>query len=1547
MKGSRLETSGVQFLKGYELHEQVGAGGFGVVYRAYQPLLKRAVAIKAILPKYANQSEFIRRFEVEAELVARLEHPHIIPLYDYWREPNGAYLVMRWLGGGSLRHALEQGRWDTPRIVRLVDEITAALMTAHRHGVVHRDIKPDNILLDEESNAYLADFGIAKDVGAAEVTQGAVIGSPAYLAPEQIRGEAVTGKADQYSLGVTLFELLTGVRPFADPNLSEILYKQLNEPLPSLQDYGVELSPTLNHVLQRATAKKPDDRFSDILQFAADFHEAVSSSGVTHVHVAAETIDTLLSDLVIDVRTTVDSTPPPNPYKGLHSFQEADAADFFGRENLVNRLLERLRETAAGARFLTIVGPSGSGKSSVVKAGLLPQLRDGALPNSNQWFIAQMVPGEHPLEELEIALLRIAVNPPSSLLEQLQQDRRGLLRAVRRILPDDQSELVLVIDQFEEVFTQVADVAVQTHFLESLYTAVTDPTSQIRILITLRADFYDRPLQFREFGELTRTRMESVLPLSAEELKESIVAPAERVGVTFEPALVDAIIHDVGSQPGSLPLLQYALTELFDRQQGRRLTLATYNEIGGIAGALGRRAEELYQALSAESQAAARQLFLRLVTLGEGSEDTRRRARRSELITSLNTDTLDAVLDAYGRARLLTFDRDPITRGPTVEIAHEALLRTWRRLRGWIEDSREEVRIQRNLSSAARDWVDANFDSSFLATGARLAQFEEWASTTSLFMNEDERKFLTRSIEEREAQRKREEARKEVERKLELQARNRLRWLVAVMAVFLVVALGLSALALNRQQEAESQSRIAGDNAATATYAQGAAEQQSAFAQTQAAIADRNAQQAQAVALAANSQLVLDSGNTDLALMLALHANQMANEPSIAIQRALITAAYAPGTRFLMSGHTLPVTDVAISPDGKLALSSAGNLTDPSKAGELILWDLTTGKEIRRFQGHRNKVTGAAFDPQGKIAISGDYDGVLIVWDVATGTPLKRFHDPTDVISKVVFSPDGRAIATVGGALSRDIQVWDVTGGAVVRRLTGHSAQIISIAYSPDGHYIASGALNGELILWDASAGTEVRRFVGHTDSVNSIAFSPDSHMLLSGATDIGMILWDVETGKEIRRMTTGVVYAVAFSPDGKTILSGLGTGTSGTLTLWDTSSGAEIRRYNGHTAPVTSVAFRPDGLTFLSGSEDSTLRLWYVNSGAEVQRIQRSAGIESVAISPDGQFALSGGRDGSVVLNNLTTGAAVHTFEGHSDIVRSVVFTPDGRTGVSGSLDGSVLVWELTTGKQIRRFTGHKYPVISVAVSPDGKTVLSSGFDLSGNTSDGELLLWNLNTGEIIRRLDAVVVNAVFSPDGKTALISVPGTESNAVEIWDVQSGQIIKTFQLGSSPAWGLAFSHNGNYALLGLGDSSVRLWSVQSAEEVRRFIGHSDLVNSVAFSPDDQNALSASSDDTLILWDIATGAQLYRFVGHTAAIRSVVYSADGQSALSGSRDATLRLWRVPTSTNDLVAWIQANRYVRDLTCSERQQYGIQPLCPSSTDTPASTIDASARNT
>ncbi len=379
-----------------------------------------------------------------------------------------------------------------------------------------------------------------------------------------------------------------------------------------------------------------------------------------------------------EVESTVEL---PNPYKGLRAFQETDADDFFGRRALVERLLSRLASPSAEAkpdkgasRFLAVVGPSSSGKTSLIKAGLIPALRQGKVPGSENWQILEMVPGEHPFEELEIGLLRLSGKDLPGLMQQLQRDECGLLRAARLALPDKEGELLLVIDQFEELFTLVHDKAEVAHFLDGLATAVSDAHSCLRLVIGLRADFYDRPLVHPSLGGLMQSRTEVVLPMSAKELSSAIQKPAEKVGMVFEEGLVAAILADVIDQPGSLPLLQYALTELFERRQDNRITFQAYRSLGGLLGVLGRRADEVYAGLEAEGQALARQLFLRLVALGEGTEDTRRRALRSELETlQAEEGAMQRVIDVFGRIRLLSFDRDPLSGTPTVEVAHEAL----------------------------------------------------------------------------------------------------------------------------------------------------------------------------------------------------------------------------------------------------------------------------------------------------------------------------------------------------------------------------------------------------------------------------------------------------------------------------------------------------------------------------------------------------------------------------------------------------------------------------------------------------------------------------------------------------------------------------------------------------------------------------------------------------------------------------------------------------------------------------------------------------------
>jgi energy-coupling factor transporter ATP-binding protein EcfA2 len=474
---------------------------------------------------------------------------------------------MRYLRGGSLSRLVRQeGSLSLDRVGIMLNQIASALAVAHADGVVHRDLKPDNILMDESGNYYLSDFGIAKDLGseALNLTQtGAIIGSPAYLSPEQITGEDITPLSDVYSLGILLHYTLTGEHPFPGKTPTAMLIHQMQDPMPPLTMHREDIPDLLEDVLQRATAKDPSERFGSVMELALAFNRTLrdqvgSTSQIDHL-TSAE------ASLIITGLTPADVK---NPYKGLKAFDEADSDEFYGREELTERLINRITpqdERSRGENLLVVVGPSGSGKSSVVKAGVIPSLRDGAFignevaSGSEDWFYTELVPGVHPMEEMEAALLRIAVNPPESLLQQLESDERGLVRAIKRVLPDDDTQLVIFIDQFEEVFTLTETEEERTHFLNSLMCAIQEPRNRVRVVVTLRADFYDRPLSYFEFGELVREHTEVVLPLSAQELENSIVRPAHRVGVTLEAGLTAAIISDVREQPGALPLLQYAI----------------------------------------------------------------------------------------------------------------------------------------------------------------------------------------------------------------------------------------------------------------------------------------------------------------------------------------------------------------------------------------------------------------------------------------------------------------------------------------------------------------------------------------------------------------------------------------------------------------------------------------------------------------------------------------------------------------------------------------------------------------------------------------------------------------------------------------------------------------------------------------------------------------------------------------------------------------------------------------------------------------------------
>ena len=632
-------------IKSYELAEKIGAGAWGAVWRARQPSVDRDVAIKVIDPDISNEPEFIRRFEVEAHIVAGLEHPHILPVYDYWRDPSGAYLVTRLMRGGSAADRLaSHGPWDLATVVAVVEQIGGALMIAHRAGVIHRDVKPSNILLDGDDNAILSDFGIA--VHGAGVGSTHSTGSIGYAAPEQLAGVQAGPSSDVFGLAVTAWELLSGSRPAALRPISSGDGEQCW--LPPLHSIRPEIPAQVDVPLRRATQVDPAERYADVGEFVDAFTVA---AGATPRSYAPGSPQVRLE------REPTSRRPLTNPYKGLRPFAIADSLDFFGRDDLIRQMLD----TLADGGFAAAVGPSGAGKSSLVSAGVLPALRRGDLPGAERWFMTTMVPGSDPFEELEAALLHVAVNPPPSRAEQLDCGPDSIRRAIRRAVGSD-SHLLVVIDQFEELYTQCpSDVA--DRFIEGLSTAVSErlgPRSP-HVIVTLRADFFDRPLSDLRLAPLFNAHTVAVGAMKPDALELAITGPASRAGVVVEPALIDEVMRDAEGQPAALPLVQYMLTELFEHRDGPVLTQAAYRSLGGFRGVVAQRAEQIFGDLGPEGHAATRRIFGRLVNVGDGAPDTRRRARTSELQTAHDAEAAADAIDRFGQGRLLVFDRDAAT----------------------------------------------------------------------------------------------------------------------------------------------------------------------------------------------------------------------------------------------------------------------------------------------------------------------------------------------------------------------------------------------------------------------------------------------------------------------------------------------------------------------------------------------------------------------------------------------------------------------------------------------------------------------------------------------------------------------------------------------------------------------------------------------------------------------------------------------------------------------------------------------------------------------
>ncbi|MBW4495702.1 MAG: caspase family protein [Oscillatoria princeps RMCB-10] len=1158
------------------------------------------------------------------------------------------------------------------------------------------------------------------------------------------------------------------------------------------------------------------------------------------------------------------------PYMGLQAFEENDAQFFYGRESLTQQLVSELNSRA----FLAVVGASGSGKSSVVHAGLIAQLQQGVqLPGSDSWWIESFRPGARPLQALSCRLAGAGTEEERAK-EQMQLEGmlyEGVDGFVCWLRSRPEPMVVLVADQFEELFT-LATASDRQNFLDILLGALDCAGDRFKLVLVLRADFITSGLEVPALAGLLQQSSLFVPPyLTADDYRQAIVKPAEKVGLNIEPALVDVLLQELNGSPGDLPLLQFVLEQLWECRQGGELTLEAYHQkIGGLQGALERKAQAVYDSLEPEAQACAQWIFLALTHLGEGKEDTRRRALKSELaVRKYPADLVERTLQALTAAKLIVMsaeseeaavgssrdaDATPqesedqilekMKQEVTVEVAHEILIRHWSTLRWWLEENRARLRVQRQLAQSALLWKQSGRQSDFLLGGVRLAEAEDIYVHYTDELSEDVRRFVEACLEERKRQ--------------QFEDRRRLRQArtaVGVISVLAVGALGLGYFAYQQNLEAQRQSQKA----------------QLGEIKALNPLSENNFllhKQLDALVAGVKAGRQIERMKRVGNLLVSVPAETQGETV-----RVLGKVIYDIQERNRLEQHSDQVYSVAFSPDGQTIASA-------SRDKSVILWH-SNGKLLRILTGHRGGVRAVSFSPDCKIVASASGDQTIILWNTSDGKLLITLPGHKDGVNSVSFSRDGQKV--VSASDDKTIKLWRTKDGKIIKTLKGHSDSVKSARFSPDGKTIVSASADGTIKLWRTSDGKLLKTLKGHSGSVNSASFSPDGKLIASAGTDKTVKLW---RGSDLSLMRTfkghnDAVNSVSFSLDGQTIVS---ASRDLTVKLWKISDDSLPSTFDGHSAEVWDASFSPDGQMIASASMDKTIKLWKPIDSFLVRHGER---VYSVSFSPDSREFASASKDNSIKIWS-SDGKPLRTLKGHTDPVSSVSFSGDGTLVASGSADETVKLWRRSDGSLLYTLRGHRDGVKSVSFSPDGQIVAAA-------SNDGTVKLWRTKDGSLLHTIRGHTsqVNSVsFSPDGNT--IASASTD-RTVKLWS-RDGRLQHTQLDHKESVNSVSFSPDGKIIASASNDKTVKLWH-RDGQLFNTLQPHSDFVWDARFSPDGKTLASAGEDRTVKLWRISDGQLLRTLSGYNNGVISISFSPDGHKIATASLDGTVKIWNIDT--------------------------------------------------
>jgi DNA-binding SARP family transcriptional activator/WD40 repeat protein len=1314
---------------GYDLLDLVDRTPTSTLHRAVQTATGQPVTLRVVRRDLAAVPAFIHRFETEAQRVARIDHPNLLPLVDHWRDCDGAYLVHPRVVGRDLRRWVREATPSASVRLEVVERLAAAVAHAHTHGVVHGDLRAETVFIDHGHGPVVTELGSIQICG-----RRLVAGRPGAA---RVDDGPPSRTEDVHALGTLALELVDG----------------------EAATYGraAASSPALAEVLARATAPEPADRQPDAERFLAELRAATG-------------------------RRADDAVPMRrNPYRGLQPFLEADADDFRGREQLTAELVDAVR----AHQLVTVVGPSGIGKTSVVRAGLLPALRGGAIEGSHRWTIADLHPGSRPFEELAAALGRVAVDGAADLVVELRASADGLRRCGADLL-GDHGELLVVVDQFEELFTQT-DEGTARAFLAALVDATAAPDTRIRVVTTLRADLFDRPLADAAFGEAMRGGVVAVHAPTRDELRRAVQEPAARVGVEVDPQLVHRIVEDADGQPGALPLVQYVLTERFAHRARDRLELAGYEAAGGLRGAIGRRAEQQFLALPPSARDVAHHLFLRLVTVDADGRVTRRSAPLGELThLELPRGDVDLVLEVFTRHRLLTRDRDPISRSPTVEVAHEAVLGEWDRLREWVDGVRSDLLTARRVAAAAREWEDSGRDPSTLLRGARLEAAERWQRGGGLALTGVETAYLTAS-------------RRAVDTAAAT-ARRRHRRTVAVLASALVVTLALGAGALQQRAVAQEQERLT-----------------------------------QARKLASEAMLAVDA-DPDRAIILALAAvdthRDGSGRPTPEAVSALHTAVQGSRGLLLQAGGYLAL---ALSPDGRWMATD--DAADPST---VTVTDVVSGQQVAMLQGTPPSgrpqqpptigEAGLAFHPDGsQLAVSyADTGGRPAVQTFDTGSwePLATYEGPGERYLKVQYTDDGDrlvSISDLGGG--GDLIAWDVR----TREVTATLASVHWFDVVPGTATVAVTRGEEEVAIIDVTDG-RTTTVVATPTIVGEIVAVDDAarHVAVNSFSDRVVQVWDVETGERVARLSNTSPLAVAWAPDGRLVHSS----NDGTIRLARLGGGEELV-LRGHRDGATYAAVTPDGRTLASVGWANERRTWDLGEeGPETlgNLPAFDAPVLPVLTAPDGDHLVVGvtlpGERARIDQVDLRTRRTVTLLDGlRRSSNHDFRVAPDLSTVAGLDEDLRARVYELPSGRPVADLP----PCLSPRALGDDGLVVVDGVLLCLHPVWSELPepprgvrprsgVLDARSGTVVHDLGERPINwAAFGPPGTDAanLLAV-SVDWETVELHDLEAGRLVGALDITPDLTTTVWFADDGRH--LTVGTQSGRITVVDVAAAVR---------------------------------------------------------------------------------------------------------------------------------